>query len=237
MQSPLSLAIGMAILVASQSAYTWNNDFEKQPIAARPKLEVRYTTGEREAFEIVAETYHVAGDLRAPHALKDATSKELWLGLWLTDKAGQRYAAEHTPEPSRINLYRRGPYFCEVRWLDVQLATPKGEIAPLKGDLALYCYPDKLLASITWHALEDFEADAFGVEGRFTGTFTPKPFTPKLKQTFAFPLFGEKTSRLTSTRSGSPKQSNYRRFTGMSKKPMEYSIMQLLPEPAGSARS
>ncbi|MDQ1256379.1 MAG: hypothetical protein QG656_975, partial [Candidatus Hydrogenedentes bacterium] len=91
----------------------------------------------------------------------------------------------------RINLYRRGPYFCEVHWFDVRVADERGKAAPLKGDLALYCYPDKILASITWHATKDFAASSIAVHGKTESAFTPEPFTAGSIQSFAFPLFGE----------------------------------------------
>ncbi|HEO70341.1 MAG TPA: hypothetical protein ENN80_03695, partial [Candidatus Hydrogenedentes bacterium] len=192
------------VLISVTPAMAWQADFARQPLAKRPKLEVRYTDGARIAFEILAEAYHLVGSLRAPQRLYNVESGDEWLHLSVTGADGRVYSMHHAKDDSRINLYRRGPYFCEVHWLDVQVATKGGRCAPLKGDLALYCYSDKLLASITWHATEDFAAEnvaahgmvgdaaapgCFDAEG--TVRFTPKPFAAGSKQTFAFPLFGE----------------------------------------------
>ena len=83
------------------------------------------------------------------------------------DESGSVYSTQNSVDPSRINLYRRGPYFCEVHWLDIRLATAEGDTAALNGDLALYCYPEKMLAEIRWHGTKDFP-DSFGV-GRPVG--------------------------------------------------------------------
>jgi hypothetical protein len=169
----------------------WGNDFRLQPIEHRPVLEVRYTDSEREAFEILAQEYHIVGQLRRPHFLRDARSNELWLKLSMTNRAGEVYAGEFSASRSRINLYRRGPYFCEVHWLDITLAGESGEAMPLKGDLALYCYPHKLLASITWHATEALDGQVLAVGGKVEHEFTTQPFVVGEPQTYSFAIFGE----------------------------------------------
>ena len=180
----LSVAVGC-------SAADWRQDFARQPLADRPQLEVRYTDGTRTAFEIVAEDYHLVGGLRTPHSLRDAVTGDEWLSFTVLGKDGKTYSSRHAGQKSRINLYRRGPYFCEVHWLDVQVAERDGGSTPLKGDVALYCYPDKILASITWHATADFDTAGFVAEGRGQSEFTPEPFKAGTSQHFAFPLFGE----------------------------------------------
>ena len=77
----LALWLPASLAAAGQSVHPWGNDFRLQPIEQRPGLEVRYTNAEREAFEILAEEYHVVGQLRKPHLLRDARSDELWLKL------------------------------------------------------------------------------------------------------------------------------------------------------------
>jgi len=177
--------------VARQSIGPWDNDFRLQPVEHRPALEVRYTDGEREAFEILAQEYHLVGQLRRPHFLRDAQSNELWLKLSMTDGAGEISASEFSASRSRINLYRRGPYFCEVHWLDITLAGESGETMPLKGDLGLYCYPHKLLASITWHATEALDPQVLAVGGKVEHEFTTQPFVVGEPQTYSFAIFGE----------------------------------------------
>ncbi len=172
-------------------AGAWERDFALQPIAKRPRLEVRYTDGSRTAFEIVAQTYNLVGELRKPHRLVDAATRAEWLSLIVEAADGTVYTSEQADPKSRINLYRRGPYFCEIHWLDVQVAAGEGRLAPLKGDLTLYCYPDKLLASLTLHGVEAFAAKAVRVEGLEKRAFAASAFAKGAKQTFAFPVFGE----------------------------------------------
>ncbi|MCP4642794.1 MAG: hypothetical protein GY851_20270 [bacterium] len=171
----------------------WKYDFERQPLDERPRLEVRYTDGSRGAFEIVAEDYGLTGELGAPHRLIDTETGRPWLWFEIDDANGTMYSSQRVKKPSRINLYRRGPYFCEVHWFDIQLADEHGNLAPLKGDLALYCYPDKILASITWHGTGAFTAGTMRALGISPAAFEPEPFKEGSKQTFAFPLFGETT--------------------------------------------
>ncbi|MHC4567214.1 MAG: hypothetical protein ACYTE3_15835, partial [Planctomycetota bacterium] len=192
----VSLTVWMPANLAADSAGggrigPWGNDFRLQPIEHRPVLEVRYTDSEREAFEILAQEYHIVGQLRRPHFLRDARSNELWLKLSMTNRAGEVYAGEFSASRSRINLYRRGPYFCEVHWLDITLAGESGEAMPLKGDLALYCYPHKLLASITWHATEALDGQVLAVGGKVEHEFTTQPFVVGEPQTYSFAIFGE----------------------------------------------
>ncbi len=152
-----------------------------------PALDVRYVNASRSAFEVVADGYGLVGELRKPHRLVDAETGEVWLTLEV-ETADATYSTAYADAPSRINVYRRGPYFCEVHWLDLRVATPDGEVAPLKGDLALYCYPDKLLASITWHATKDFPVKAVRMA---KVRFDAGAFTKGSRQRFAFPLFNE----------------------------------------------
>ena len=169
----------------------WEEDYHYQPVVHRPSLEVRYTDSTRTAFQILAQDYQLTGSLTAPHTLVNAADEQLWLWMEMARDDGQRYSTRLFPKPSRINLYRRGPYYCEVHWFDIQPTTPDGQIAPLKGDLILFCYPDKILAEINWYATEDFPAVALEVKGLVDTTFRSQPFVKDTKQAFSFPLYGE----------------------------------------------
>ena len=186
------LLFGAASVAAwgSEVPLPWRNDFQFQPTAQRPRLEVRYTDSTRTAFEILGANYHLRGDLRAPHGLRDASTGELWLGLAVTDAQGATFEAGQARAASRINLYRRGPYYCEIHWLDLTVADAGGATLPLKGDLALYCYPDQVLGSITWHATGDLGATAVRVRGRQPREFGPTRFASGQTHRFAFSLHG-----------------------------------------------
>lgn len=182
----------LVALVGAVAAAGWEEDFRFQPNNRRPALEVCYTSATRDAFEIRAADYALVGQLAAPHRLVERESGQTWLELSVTGSDGTHYDTVNTKPTSRINLYRRGPYYCEIHWLELQVSDSSGQLAPLRGDLALYCYPEKLLASITWHATADFTAQTMkysGVHGE--RMFTPEPFKTGTHQTFAFPVFGE----------------------------------------------
>jgi len=174
-----------------QAADPWQEDFKYQPVLQRPALEVNYTDASRSAFQILAQSYQLTGQLSKPHLLSDSRTGVPWLWLEMQDDAGVVYSTRYAKGKSRINLYRRGPYFCEVHWLDMGLATAQGKAAPLKGDLALYCYPEKILAEITWHGTGEFYAKLFHVKGLLSKTVSCRPFKDKTKQAFHIPLFGE----------------------------------------------
>ena len=53
-----SLSIILLLLAIAPSVMAgWQQDFNRQPVESRPKLEVRYTGGTRTAFEIVADRF------------------------------------------------------------------------------------------------------------------------------------------------------------------------------------
>jgi hypothetical protein len=187
---PLVMCAFLPLVALGAEDSPWRNDFAFQPLEQRPALEVRYTDSMRTAFEVVAEAYHVVGQLKAPHLLREAESGRAWIELAI-ELAGQRYTTAEAAAPSRINLYRRGPYYCEVRWLDLTFADAAGKAPPLKGDLALFCYPSKILASLTLHATEESAALELSVAGIAERTFHSQPFAPQKPQAFSWPLFGE----------------------------------------------
>jgi hypothetical protein len=170
----------------------WQEDFFYQAIANRPALEVAYTDSSRTAFEITAQDYQLVGQLRTPHLLAGKNDDKPWLWFEMEDTDGICYSTRNNPEDTRINLYRRGPYYCEIHWFDVQLTSEKHQTAPLKGDLALFCYPEKMLVNITWHGTGNFEPRRMKVNGLVSlehDTF--KAFEKGTIQHFAFPLYGE----------------------------------------------
>ncbi|MCK0148087.1 hypothetical protein MWU78_20745 [Arenibacter sp. F26102] len=171
----------------------WLEDFKYQPTTERPALEVSFIDSTRTAFEIMAQDYKLIGQLEKPHLLKDSNNQD-WLWMEMADNDGNIFSTQFSEEPSRINLYRRGPYFNEIHWFDIQLVSEDGIVAPLKGDLALYCYPEKILAEITWHATDDFKAKTLNIKGTSPKDFELAVFEKESKQSYAFPLFGEKAS-------------------------------------------
>lgn len=188
--SYLIILVLLAYSCQRQNDVQWQDDFYHQPIVNRPALEVNYTDSARIAFQILAEQYHLTGQLRKPHSLFDDQGKD-WLWMEMEDEQGVVYSTLHADVPSRINLYRRGPYFCEVRWMDVQLASEDGKLLPLKGDIGLFCYPEKILTEVHWHGTDAFNASKLHVRGISPHTFDCRPFSEGDRQSFVFPLFGE----------------------------------------------
>ena len=137
----LKLTVAVLLLIpagcGSGPDPAWMEDFKYQPVSMRPALEVNYTDSSRTAFHIIAEEYDLIGDLVTPHLLRDSESGDPWLWMELDDGEGNIYSTKLSGGNSRINLYRRGTYFCEVHWFDLGLATEGGRVAPLRGDLAL----------------------------------------------------------------------------------------------------
>ena len=105
------------------------------------------------------------GELEQPHRLVNHETDTFW--LWFeAETNGESYSTQYNEMPTRINLYRRGPYFDEIHWFDFQLVSSADGLLPLKGDLALYCYPEKILASVTWHATENIGPLLLAIKGK-----------------------------------------------------------------------
>ncbi|MDR2776305.1 MAG: hypothetical protein LBC19_16525 [Tannerella sp.] len=193
---PVILIAGISTCTSDRNATNenncWQEDFFYQSSANRPSLEVAYTDSSRTAFEIAAQDYQLVGQLRTPHILAGKNDAKPWLWFEMEDADGIRYSTQNNPENTRINLYRRGPYYCEIHWFDVQLTSGEHQTAPLKGDLALFCYPEKILVDITWHGTGNFEPRRMEVNGLVSLKYDDfKPFEKGTIQHFSFPLYGE----------------------------------------------
>ena len=185
----------LAIIIILNACQTgknssWDEDFYYQPIKNRPALEVCYSDSSRSEFDILAQDYQLKGQLETPHLLTDFDGKK-WLSFSFEEHDGERYRSDLSPHKSRINLYRRGPYFCEIHWLDIQLFSARGDSLPLKGDLMLFCYPEKILAEIKWYSTSTVNEGTLIAEGINPVEFEFKPMADSSMQSFAFPLFGE----------------------------------------------
>ena len=61
----------------------------------------------------------------------------------------------------------------------------------MRGDLALYCYPEKMLAEIRWHGTGDFPAKYLHVKGIAPIEFEVESFHAKTARSYCFPVMGE----------------------------------------------
>ena len=162
----MKLGVFAAILLlccARSALAAWKNDFEHQPLSKRPKIEARYADATRTGFEIAAENYRIGFELKSDSGQRVSSlhvpgsrgpvsilsGKGIYLQL--TDTAGTVYSSLNSKQASRVNIYRRGPYYIETHWLDVQLADAQGKPAPIKGEVVFYSYPEKTHIGVILH--------------------------------------------------------------------------------------
>jgi len=147
----------------------WKTDFKHQSLSARPRIEARYTDAGRTALDIDAENYRLILDLKSKAGQR---VRKLWVQapsgtvdvlqnggayLQVTSADGRTYSSVNTKTASRINIYRRGPYYIETHWLDVTLTDSEGEVAPIKGEVVFYSYPEKTHIAVILHVTKAFE--------------------------------------------------------------------------------
>jgi len=143
--------------VAMGQTSPWEADFARQPLSSRPRLETRYVTSARTAAEVLAQTYQLrldfgsdAGHRATVHTADGGQFAELWLEVEASD--GTIYSSRLSRDASRINLYRRGPYYHEVHWFDVTCTAEDGTALPARGEVVLHCYPEKTHIQAILHA-------------------------------------------------------------------------------------
>ncbi len=141
----------------------WKNDIAHQPLSRRPRIEARYTSAARTGFEILAERYRLAVDMKSESGQKvsslgvegtkglDETLGVGGISIQMIDSNDTVYSSLNSREASRVNIYRRGPYYIESHWLDVQLADASGNVAPIKGEVVFYSYPEKTHVGLILH--------------------------------------------------------------------------------------
>jgi len=175
----------------SYSQADWKNDFKFQELNKRPDMEVRYENGDRDAFEIIAADYHLTGDLVPPNLLYETNTLVPWLWFEMTDQQGKLFSTRTSKTKSRINLYRRGPYFCEIHWLDVRFADQKGDTLPLRAEVVLYCFPEKVKSSIKLFPSANVNIKNLTVKGKAETALAIRPLEKGKNQYFNFNLYNE----------------------------------------------
>ena len=140
----------------------WGQDFLSQRPSKRPTLESRYASAKRDAFLIEADHYTVGLNLghsssghRVPFVAvgEEKVFENGWFEL--EDATGKVWDSRASKSKSRINLYRRGPYYHEVHWLDVVWTDENNKPLPIKGEIVWFCYPDTFRMGLVLHATED----------------------------------------------------------------------------------
>jgi hypothetical protein len=176
-------------LVSSQP--DWKNDFKFQQLKNRPDLEVRYVNTNRDAFEIVAADYQLTGDLLPPNLLYETNTSAPVLWFEMTDQQGNHFSTRNSKSKSRINLYRRGPYYDEIHWFDIRLADQKGDTLPLRAEVVLYCYPEKIKSSVKLFPSANITIKNFTVKGKVETSLAIKSIEKGTPQYFNFDFFKE----------------------------------------------
>ena len=175
----------------SYSQADWKNDFKYQELSKRPDLEVRYQNGDRDAFEIVAADYHLTGDLVPPNLLYDTNTSNPVLWFEMTNDQGTLFSTRLTKTKSRINLYRRGPYYNEIHWFDIRFADQKGDTLPIRVEVVLYCFPEKVKGSVKLFPSVKVGIKNFSVKGNVETSLAIKTIEKGASQYFNFDLFKE----------------------------------------------
>lgn len=158
---PRFAALWVFLLVPlAAPAADWTRDFEAQRPSARPRLEARYASAGREGFVIEAEKYTIHLELAETgrHAMGLAMSDGTPLatdGLAeLEDAGGTVWSTQFAHSPSRVNLYRRGPYYNEIHWLDLAFGNEAGGVFPVRGEMVFHSYAEPCRIGLVLHATE-----------------------------------------------------------------------------------
>lgn len=168
----------------------WPKNFEQQNPLLRPTLESRYISSERDGFLIQASDYTITFALNQPGghritSIEGAGVHLMNLGFFtLKDTSGNIWSTLHASTASRVNLYRRGPYYHEVHWLDVSWQNDQGAELPVKGEIIFYCYPESFRCAIVLHSTETVSLENLNfhmtLDGANPDKSAPEEFASKI---------------------------------------------------------
>ncbi len=183
------LMVIMLVPVIAAAQADWKTDFKYQQLKNRPDLEVRYVNTNRDAFEIVAADYQLTGELLPPNRLYQTNTLAPILWFEMTDQHGKLFSTQNSKTKSRINLYRRGPYFCEIHWVDLRFADQKGDTLPLRAEVVLYCFPEKIKSSVKLFPSANLTIKNFNVKGKVESALAIRALEKGEPQYFNFDFF------------------------------------------------
>lgn len=176
-----ALAAWMCVWTNPNLSADWAKDFEQQNPLTRPALESRYTSSNRDGFLIEASDYSISFtlDQQGGHRITSIDRDGMRLidngYLTLQDTSGKIWSTLHASKASRVNLYRRGPYYHEVHWLDVAWQNAQGAVIPVKGEIIFHCYPDHFRCAIVMHPIEAITLENLTFHMTFEGMKPDKP--------------------------------------------------------------
>lgn len=155
--------LSFLLLLVTQPNHEWERDFHYQRPSLRPTLEVAYGDDARHSVRIDAEAYRVDLDLRPGHAsdsriVAKGSEASAPFDVRYVSSDGEVYRMGAAEPGSRINLYRRGPYTSEVHWLDLGFLAADGSTIAARGEVVLYCYPEKLHLKAVLHPTDTVPA-------------------------------------------------------------------------------
>ena len=149
------LCMGVKPLIAD-----WELDFDQQRPSKRASLESRYQSAARDEFLMEADRYAISLGLGPSKGhqvsfISLGNEKVIQNGCFeIQDALGRVWKSSASASQSRINLYRRGPYYHEVHWMDVSWTHENKEMLPIKGEVVWYCYPYTFRIGLILHATD-----------------------------------------------------------------------------------
>lgn len=190
----MMLLILAATCRAEELAMQWKRDFECQPVGTRPQIEARYVDARRAGFDIDAERYRVIVDLKSNAGQRirrlevgrASANTNILTGdgafAEVSDASGKVYSSLRSKKASRVNIYRRGPYYIETHWLDLELADSEGNAAPIKGEVVFYSYPEKTHMAVVLHVTKDIEIKSARIAFDFDAETCASPTQNEFEQ-------------------------------------------------------
>lgn len=134
--------------------------------ATQPQVEapqVRYSDATRRAFEIHSAIGSFAFRLAPPQVgLRQLTTSDGMelvlpgsLNIDVTDQDGMIYRTRLADKAARINVYRHGPHYLDIRVLDLTPTSSEGDTLPVLAELVFHVWPKRLYFEARLHAQKD----------------------------------------------------------------------------------
>ncbi len=129
-------------------------------VTAQQPLTIHYETHKREAFWIRGATYElrfrlappgIGVDILRPAGTPGSLVSESSLDIGLTRHDGDRFATSLAASPARINIFRHGPHYADVHIFDLHPTTAKGDTLPVRVEVILHAYPERLYVETVLH--------------------------------------------------------------------------------------
>jgi hypothetical protein len=140
--------------------------------------ELHYVDHHRHAFAVVSRLGSLRFRLNAPQlGLSELTPSQSTacllnpgsLSLRVTTPDGKQYETRLARQPARINVFRHGPHYIDARVFDLVPTQPGGNELPVRGELILHVWAERLYVEARLHAQQPVEIEGAalvsGLEG------------------------------------------------------------------------